>query len=136
MPVLITDAGFGKTAPAAFTPLDEATDNTREVALANDANAEAVLSRLPALTAISIEFPGFTDGRGFTLARSLRLLGFAGRLRASGHILPDQYAMARRSGFDEVVISDDLAQRAPESDWLFRADWRAHDYQSRLRQCA
>ena len=83
--------------------------------------------------AIRIDFPSFADGRGFTLARLLRLGGFQGRLRAKGHVIADQYAMARRSGFDEVEISDDLATRQPEEQWLARADWRAHDYQSRLR---
>jgi hypothetical protein len=48
-------------------------------------------------------------------------------------VIADQYAMARRAGFDEIEISDDLAARQPEDQWLFRADWRAHDYQSRLR---
>ncbi|NBT33612.1 MAG: oxidoreductase, partial [Rhodobacteraceae bacterium] len=41
--------------------------------------------------------------------------------------------MARRSGFDEVEISADLAARQPQDQWLARANWRAHDYQSRLR---
>ena len=41
--------------------------------------------------------------------------------------------MARRSGFDEVEITADLAARQTEDQWQFRADWRAHDYQSRLR---
>jgi hypothetical protein len=41
--------------------------------------------------------------------------------------------MARRSGFDEVEISDELAVRQGETQWLARAEWRAHDYQSRLR---
>ena len=82
---------------------------------------------------VRIAFPSFSDGRGFTLARHLRDAGFTGRLRAGGHVIPDQYAMARRSGFDEVEISDDQAARQPEADWLFRADWRAHDYQSRMR---
>jgi len=36
--------------------------------------------------------------------------------------------MARRSGFDEVEISDDLAARKPEDEWQFRANWQAHDY--------
>ncbi|WP_417719048.1 DUF934 domain-containing protein [Salipiger sp.] len=82
---------------------------------------------------IRIDFPSFADGRGFTLARLLRLRGYTGRLRARGHVISDQYAMARRSGFDEVEISDDLAARQPEKDWLFRANWQQHDYQSRLR---
>ena len=82
---------------------------------------------------IRIQFASFADGRGFTLARLLRLRGFTGRLRASGHVIADQYAMARRAGFDEVEISDDLARRQPQDQWLARADWRAHDHQSRLR---
>ena len=42
-------------------------------------------------------------------------------------------AMARRAGFDEVEISPHLARRQPQEAWVFRADWRAHDYQNRLR---
>jgi len=41
--------------------------------------------------------------------------------------------MARRAGFDEIEIAPDLAARQTEDQWLFRADWRAHDYQARLR---
>jgi hypothetical protein len=48
-------------------------------------------------------------------------------------VIADQYAMARRSGFDEVEISDDLAARQPEAQWLRRANWQAHDYQARMR---
>jgi uncharacterized protein (DUF934 family) len=54
-------------------------------------------------------------------------------LRAAGHVIADQYAMARRAGFDEIEISPDLARRQPQEAWVFRADWRAHDYQNRLR---
>ena len=60
-------------------------------------------------------------------------MGYRGRLRAAGHVIADQYAMARRAGFDEVEISDDLAARQPEDQWRFRADWQDHDYQARLR---
>lgn len=82
---------------------------------------------------IRISFTSFADGRGFTVARSLRLMGFIGRLRAGPGLISDQYAMARRAGFDEVEITDALAERQPEQDWLFRADWRSYDHQSRLR---
>ena len=44
-------------------------------------------------------FPALAD-RGFTLARSLRGAGYTGRLRAAGHVIADQYTMARRSGFE------------------------------------
>ena len=53
---------------------------------------------------IRIDFPTFADGRGFTIAKALRRAGYRGRLRAHGHVLSDQYAMARRSGFDEVEM--------------------------------
>ncbi|MEI4486818.1 DUF934 domain-containing protein [Frigidibacter sp. MR17.14] len=82
---------------------------------------------------VRISFPSFADGRGFTIARRVRSIGYLGRLRAKGHVLADQYAMARRVGFDEVEISDDLAARQPEDQWLARADWRANDYRARLR---
>lgn len=82
---------------------------------------------------VTVAFPAFSDGRGFTLARHLRTQGYSGRLRAKGHVIADQYAMARRAGFDEVEISDDLAARQPADQWKFRADWKANDYRSRLR---
>lgn len=81
---------------------------------------------------VRIAFPKFADGRGFTLARRLRAMGYAGRLRASGHVLADQYAMARRSGFDEVEIPASLAARQDEAQWRARADWRAGDHRARL----
>jgi uncharacterized protein (DUF934 family) len=87
---------------------------------------------LDGVVLVRIAFPKFADGRGFTLARRLRAIGYSGRLRASGHVLADQYAMARRSGFDEVEIPAELAARQDESQWRARADWRAGDHRARL----
>lgn len=81
---------------------------------------------------ISIDFPAFTDGRGFSLARRLRELGFKGRLRASGRLIADQYAMARRVGFDEVEVAPDIAARQPAEQWIARADWKAFDHRAHL----
>ena len=61
------------------------------------------------------------------------MLGYKGTLRALGPVIADQYAMARRVGFDDVEIPDDLAARQPQAQWTFRADWRSHDYLSRLK---
>ncbi|MGB3244391.1 MAG: DUF934 domain-containing protein [Sulfitobacter sp.] len=88
------------------------------------------------LKMIRIDFPSSADGRGFTIARALRLRGYAGRLRAHGALIADQYAMARRSGFDEVEVNDDIAARQPEDQWRARADWQDNDYQQRLRGVA
>lgn len=105
---------------------------TARVDIASDVKPED-LPDVAGADLVTIAFPAFSDGRGFTLARHLRAKGFAGRLRAKGHVIADQYSMARRAGFDEVEISDDLAVRQPADQWLFRADWRENDYRSRLR---
>jgi uncharacterized protein (DUF934 family) len=133
MPI-VTDTGF---APddldlAFHAPQEAPAEGPVALDLAPDADLALVLARLHDATAIRVAFPSFADGRGFTIARRLREGGFRGRLRAAGHVLADQYAMARRAGFDEVEIDDALAARQPEEQWRARADWRAHDYQSRL----
>ena len=141
MTFIVTDNGFREDDMAAeaagAVSLDAlvASDNDESVALAlgNDADIEAVRPFLDRLHLIVIPFPSFADGRGFTLAKHLRGLGYTGRLRAKGKVISDQYAMARRSGFDEVEIPDDIAARQPAGEWIFRADWRDHDYRSRLR---
>jgi uncharacterized protein (DUF934 family) len=119
MSVIVTDTGFGPdTFDGAFVPLDQAAPGDTALHLAPDTDT----ARLPGIIgaeAICIAFPSFADGRGFTLARRLRHLGFRGRLRASGHVLSDQYAMARRAGFDEVEIPDELAARQPEGRLAF-----------------
>ncbi|MCR9126571.1 MAG: DUF934 domain-containing protein [Rhodobacteraceae bacterium] len=132
--VIVTDTGFGPdTFAGPFTPHDSATGDTPAIDLPADTDPAALADLAQGPAMIRIAFDGFADGRGFGLARGLRLLGYAGRLRAAGDLLPDQYAMARRAGFDEVEIDSARAARQPEPDWLARADWRAHDYQSRLR---
>lgn len=131
MGVIVRDTGF---APDDLPP-DWARapgPGASRLDLGPDADPEALAPHLPGLQAIRIAFPVFSDGRGFTLAARLRRMGFAGRLRAAGALLPDQYAMARRAGFDEVEIDADRAARQPEAQWLARADWRAHDYRARL----
>ncbi len=82
---------------------------------------------------IRINFPNSADGRGFTLARLLRLQGYTGRLTAYGDVICEQYTMIRRSGFDDVEIDSARAHRQPAKTWQNRANWRENDYQNRLR---
>lgn len=136
MSVIITDEGFAPDAwDRGFTALSDlpANDTPCCIDVPSDADPSVLSNRLSEIDMIRVDFPSSADGRGFTIARRLRLMGFGGRLRARGHVIADQYAMARRSGFDEVEIDDDLAARQPEDQWLFRANWKAHDYQARLR---
>lgn len=87
---------------------------------------------LQSITMIRIRFAHYTEPRGFALARRLREQGFAGRLRAQGHVLAHQYTLARRAGFDEVEISADLAMRQPEEHWRFRGNWRHAEFRSMM----
>ncbi|MFK7964967.1 MAG: DUF934 domain-containing protein [Burkholderiaceae bacterium] len=67
---------------------------------------ERLLPWLNEIELIAIDFPKFTDGRGFSAARLLRTrLGFAGVIRAVGHVLPDQVPMLNRCGFTEYELS-------------------------------
>lgn len=132
MTVIVTDTGFAADDHnAPFTALGEAAGETAILIPSNTNPAD--LTKALSASVIAVEFPSFADGRGFTLASQLRRLGFKGRLRAQGHVICEQYAMARRSGFDEVAISDELAARQPENLWLTRANWQANDYQARMR---
>ncbi|MFZ7090519.1 DUF934 domain-containing protein [Primorskyibacter sp. 2E233] len=119
MPI-VTDTGFA-----------EDTYDGPILDLASDTDPTTLTA--PNSPLVRIDFPSFADGRGFTLARLLRLRGYTGRLRARGHVIADQYAMARRAGFDEVEIDEELAARQPQDQWIFRADWQENDYQSRMR---
>ena len=131
--ILVRDDGFhGDDWTAGFAAPGEAAAGAG-LDLSPGASLATLDGRLGEVPAVRIAFPSFADGRGFTLARQLRAAGYRGRLRAAGHVLADQYAMARRAGFDEVEIDEDLARRQPADQWQARANWRAHDYQSRLR---
>lgn len=88
------------------------------VFLPNDAVPEALAPAFGRIALIAVDFPSFADGRGFSLARRLRALGYAGKLRAKGPLISDQYPFARACGFDEVEIDEALAARQPEEHWL------------------
>ena len=125
MSTVVTDKGF------TIDDWNAGYEGADTLDLASD--ADPVGLDFNGIVMIRVDFPSFVDGRGFTIARQLRLHGYTGRLRAKGHVIADQYAMARRAGFDEVEIDASLAQRQPEPDWLARSNWQADDYQARLR---
>lgn len=136
MAIIVRDHGFAvEDFAGAIRPLAELSGVEEgdgvEIGPADD--PRQLLGVLGQLSLIRVRFPAFNDGRGFSHARDLRSLGFTGRLRAAGHVLADQYAMARRVGFDEVEIDEALAARQPEDQWLSRANWRDNWYQARLR---
>ncbi len=88
------------------------------VALPNDADLGLIAARLGRIDLITIDFPGFADGRGFSLARELRhVYRYEGELWASGHLIPDQYIFTRQCGFDAVHVDEVYFTRQSEADW-------------------
>jgi uncharacterized protein (DUF934 family) len=118
--VLVTERGFVQGNPAeVFLPLAEVAAGTDplRIDLPADGDPGAVAPHFWRTSVIRIPFRGFADGRGFTLARELRRLGFRGRIRATGHVIPDQWPLARACGIDEVEIESAQALRQPEATW-------------------
>jgi len=77
------------------------------IQVASATQAEDIAPFLDRVTLVVVEFPKFRDGRGFTIARTLReRYGFTGEIRAVGHVLPDQYEFLVRCGFTSVVVPD------------------------------
>ena len=131
--VIVTDAGFSAPPAREIVALADLADQTA-VDLSNTDDPQELVGRLDQLTLIRLAFPAFNDGRAFTIARKLRMLGYTGQLLALGPVIADQYAMLRRVGFDGAEIPAEIAARQPADQWQFRAaDWRENHYQARLR---
>ena len=63
---------------------------------------------LERLALVAVEFPVFSDGRGFSTARLLReRYGYRGELRAVGDVLRDQIYYMLRCGFDAFALRAD-----------------------------
>ena len=68
---------------------------------------EAIAGELAAFAVIGVNFPKFTDGRGYSTARLLReRYGYTGELRAIGDVLHDQLFLMARCGFDAFALKD------------------------------
>ena len=141
--VIITNKGFGSDdwiGRSVIEPANILSDNFEKeqlkkahLKLGNDFQVETLKSFLPYLSAISINFPSEKDGRGFSLARRLRQLGYLGVLRATGHVMVDQYRHATQSGFNQIAISSKLAKRMPEPYWQQQINGFTPSYQEKLQ---
>jgi len=81
--------------------------------LDSDQNAEELGDDAAGLPLIAVNFPGFMDGRGFSLGRLLReRFGFTGELRAIGNFMRDQLYYLKRCGFNAFDCNDEINQEA------------------------
>ena len=67
---------------------------------------------------VVLDFPVFKDGRPFSYARLLRdRYGFAGEVRATGHVLRDQYQFLHRCGVDALEVSERIDGETAAEYW-------------------
>ena len=76
--------------------------------IASDERPEVLKGDLDAFAVVAVDFPKFTDGRGYSIAYNLRMrLGYQGELRAIGDVLRDQLFQMQRCGFDAFATRQD-----------------------------
>ncbi|HKK52036.1 MAG TPA: DUF934 domain-containing protein [Myxococcota bacterium] len=80
------------------------------VLLEPDDAPAAIADDLDRIDLVAVDFPVFSDGRGFSTARLLRERhGFEGQLRAVGDVLCEQLPFMLRSGFDAFEMASEHA---------------------------
>lgn len=77
-------------------------------------DARALLPHLDRIALVEVNFPAYTDGRGYSAARILREHGYDGELRAVGDVLLDQLSHMRRCGFDSFAPNQAISSEAAE----------------------
>lgn len=118
-----------------FARLDDAAERLQRRArdtglhIPNTVKPASLVPLFPHMALISVAFPAFNDGRGFSIAKRLRHLGFTGILRASGPLIADQYAYAEACGFDEIDLPETIAARQTADQWKAAARAITASYQ-------
>ena len=93
--------------------------------------AEELANDLEFISVIAVNFPKFTDGRGYSTARLLReRYAYRGELRAVGDVLRDQLQNLRRCGFDAFALREG---RDPEDALPGLRDFSEH-YQTAVTE--
>ena len=82
------------------------------VLLSSEHSATELAGDLAALPLVALQFPKFTDGRPFSIARELReRWSYTGEIRAVGDFMRDQLFYMQRCGFNSFALpGDDLAE--------------------------
>ena len=87
---------------------DSLSGQNLELTLESSETADLIGDDSASFQRISINFPKFADGRGYSAARLLReRFAYKGELRATGDVLIDQLYFKKRCGFDTFALRDD-----------------------------
>lgn len=94
--------------------------------LSSEQAPTALVDDLDKLAVIAIDFPLFTDGRGFSYGRMLREhFGYKGEVRAIGQFIRDQMYYLSRCGFDAFAIETSDPEQAINSLYDFTDSYSA-----------
>ena len=75
------------------------------ISINGDTELTQIIPDLDQFALIAIYFNPFRDGRGYSIARTLRRdCNYTGELRAIGNVLRDQVAFMERVGFDSFEV--------------------------------
>jgi uncharacterized protein (DUF934 family) len=86
---------------------------------------EALARDLKRFALVAAEFPGPSDGRGYTQGRLLReRYGFKGELRATGYVRHDQLFFLARCGFNSFQMADADIEKAYPAFSTFTAAYQ------------
>jgi uncharacterized protein (DUF934 family) len=86
---------------------------------------EDLAADLPRLALVAANFPGPSDGRGYTQGRLLReRYGFKGELRASGYVRRDQVFFLARCGFNALELPEEELPAAEAAFKTFSAAYQ------------
>lgn len=126
MSVVVNDEGFGTDdwADVDFLTVEavlggqELSGQGVAVDMPNDCDPADLAPWLGRIAMIRVAFPATGDGRALSIARRLRAMGYAGKLRARGPMIVDQVRAARRVGFDEIELPQSMADRQPSDLWV------------------
>jgi uncharacterized protein (DUF934 family) len=111
MPKLIKNGGIVDDADRdiltleQWVALDKKTDSA--VQLEPGDLIAPLFEHLDELTLVAVNFPVFTDGRGFSYGRALRERGYTGELRAVGAFIRDQLDYLSRCGFNAFQLGNE-----------------------------
>jgi uncharacterized protein (DUF934 family) len=97
--------------------------------IGSEERPEVLKGEVARFAVIAVDFPKFTDGRGYSIAYNLRArLGFTGQLRAIGDVLRDQLFSMARVGFDAFDTRpdrsiDDALKGLSDFSETYQASW-------------
>lgn len=96
--------------------------------LNSDEEPETIGEDLDGLPAVAVNFPTFTDGRGYSIASIIRRkFAYKGELRAIGDVRRDQIEQMLRCGFNTFAVDEDQIEDALDGVTAF-----TYSYQSSI----